>query len=132
MSELLAKRYAYWHSAHSEHLITWMTRAEAKERREIIAGYKPENERELRLALFKPVKGTLPAGLEGAATTWAKTYAVWMKPHIAWENALRDNMPSVLKLHSKECHPNCPWDGRTIFARGTGIEALDPAKEQSE
>ena len=28
-------------------------------------------------------------------------------------------------FHREHCHPNCPWDGKTIFAKGTGIEVLD-------
>ena len=149
----MAKIYLYWHSAHSTHLITWMTRAEAEERRETIATEKPEEERALRLALFKPVKAPLPARIQKARAAlmkayaawakadaawmkadaaWMKAYAAWVKAdaawdkdYAAWKKAMDDYMPALIKLHAKECHPNCPWDGNTIFAKGTGIEVLE-------
>ena len=31
----------------------------------------------------------------------------------------------IEKLHSLE-HPNCPWDGKTLFPDGNEIEAIDP------
>ena len=30
-------------------------------------------------------------------------------------------------FHREHCHPNCPWDGKTLFSKGVGIEVLKEA-----
>ncbi len=59
------------------------------------------------------------AAWDKANAEWYKTYTEWDKARVEWDKADAECdkvcfLPSVLKLHAKEC-PNCPWDGRTIF-----------------
>jgi len=68
---------------------------------------KSENELEIRLRLFQPVKGSLPEEVIKASRVFDKAGQVYNK-------ALSDNMPVLEVLHAVEC-TNCPWDGETIF-----------------
>ena len=129
------------------------TKAGAGARREFIGTEKPEDERELRLALFQDVTGALPKNAAWAAfgraaaadrKAWAahrkavaapgeaaaadrKAWAAYRKAEAARGAAEAAYLASfdVEAFHRQHCHPRCPWDGKTIFSRGTGIEALD-------
>lgn len=114
------KARACWHSGHS-HLFSFLTRKEYLYRIKFIKTNKPENERELRLRLLKPVKGKLPAAFVKANAAWVKADAAWDTAYAAWDTAyaafvkaLADNLPAIEVLHAKECK-DCPWDGKTIF-----------------
>ena len=39
---------------------------------------------------------------------------VYYKAELAYEEAVRNNMPAIEALHKEEC-TDCPWDGHTIF-----------------
>ncbi len=102
---------------------------------------KPENERALRLRLFRPVSekelkadaerkkaGAEPqkadaewkkvvAELQKADAEWKKADAAWKKASVEWKKA--DAALGVL-IHAHFCVPDCPWNGKTIFPlRGT-------------
>lgn len=112
------------------------------ERKNFILRSKPKSEQELRLKLFKPLKGKLPdrltkacAELDKAQAECEKAWAEYYKALAEYDKALAerdkakaerdkaraerdkaraDCLPEIEILHKKEC-PNCPWDGRTIF-----------------
>ena len=86
---------------HHDKLAEWCW--DYQERLEYIQTEKPEEERELRKALFQ----LIPIELLPAA---------FVKTH-------RDTL-NLDALHRQICHPNCPWNGKTIFSRGKSIEAL--------
>ena len=80
-----------------------------------------KSEVELRLHLFQPVKGELPAvvvesqaAYDKARAAYDKARAAYLKAQAACDEAIPDNMPAILELHAQEC-PDCPWDGMTIF-----------------
>ncbi len=61
------------------------------------------------------------AELDKANAEWVKARAKWDKANAELSKANAEcikvcSVPSVLKLHVKEC-PNCPWDGKTIFPK---------------
>jgi len=125
----------FWH-VHHEVLIEWCF--DYNERALYICTQKPKNEQEIRLRLFRPVKGTLPQEVIEAGQAlieagqaydkaWRAYWAynetlqaydkAWRACHEAgqaYDEALRKNMPAIKALHREEC-PNCPWDGKTIF-----------------
>jgi hypothetical protein len=111
------KRQGCWHSGHA-YLLSFLTRREFLDRVEFIKTRKPENERELRLRVFKQVKGRLPAAWSKAGAAWSKAalaaLAAWEKAGAAWDKAYALALPALEALHAKECK-NCPWDGETIF-----------------
>lgn len=118
------------------------------EEREAAIRQKPESaERiELRLKLFRLVRGVLPlsleeawralqeakpalheawraypgvAGLPGGSATLQEAMRAHEKATRAWQEAELDSEHQILALHAQEC-PDCPWDGRTIFPNGGG------------
>ena len=126
-----------FHCHHAEKLVEYVH--DFNERVKYIKTYKPENERALRLRLFKLIpKNHWPKeGLKAfdeARKTYreaAKTYyEAWKNYDEAWktyreavkaydeaENIyLKANKDAFKKLHKQLC-PDCPWDGKTIFTR---------------
>jgi len=102
-----------FHCHHSEHLAEWTDNAE--ERFKYVERTKPKNEVELRFALFMFVSiEDLPEAIRKACAKWDKASAEWRKACAEWSK----------KNHKRLCHPNCPWDGVTIFAKGTSVAAL--------
>ena len=84
------------------------------ERAEYIRTVKPKDEREIRLRLFQPIKGSLPQETIEAGRAYDKAGRAYDKARQAYKKALTENVPAIKALHEKEC-PNCPWDGKTIF-----------------
>ena len=85
----------YWH-CHHDKLIEWCY--DYKERVKYIRENKPENEIELRLKLFKPVKGKLPKEVKEAGQkcyemcqkydeACQKYKEAWQKYYEAWQEA---------------------------------------------
>jgi len=126
---------AYWH-IHHDVLVEFATEP-IRNRIKYIKKHKPAGEVKTRLRLLKPVKGKLPEAVVKAGKAYVDAAKVHKKasdlnaPDRFWDvyieacegydlareayyQALIDNMPAVLELHTKEC-PNCPWDGETIF-----------------
>ena len=84
-----SKATSAWH-CHHETLAEALTEP-AENRIDYILSYKPANEQALRLRLLRPVKS----------------------PSVAPARKAYDE--AIASAHAKEC-PDCPWDGRTIFA----------------
>lgn len=117
---------------HHEELAEWTDNVE--ERCEWILFEKPKKERKLRLALLRLVPlEDLPADVRRVYVAWATPdptgiYAPsievcgdWMRTCARWA---KEN-------HAKYCHPNCPWDGETIFAKGTSPDVLWGANQDT-
>ncbi len=123
----------YWHVYHSE-LLTWCY--DYDERAKYIKKYKPEHERAIRLALMQPVKGKLPEDLIKTGEVYVKARNIYIrldrlsdvdrnanktnrarkKFDEAWRifrEAIKNNLPYLKKLHSKEC-PDCCWNGKEL------------------
>jgi tetratricopeptide (TPR) repeat protein len=75
----------FWH-VHHDRLVEWSD--DISKRIAYIRSKKPENERELRLRLLKPVRGKLPAGLAKALTAYDKARAAYDKALAARDKAL--------------------------------------------
>ena len=126
VEEIMTKTQFAWH-CHHEVLVEPLTEPFSV-RVKYIKENKPEHEQEIRLRLFKKVKGKLPSAVvkawvaydkawvayDKASAAYDKAGAAYVKARAAFVKALADNMPAILELHAKEC-PNCPWDGKTIF-----------------
>ena len=114
----------YWHPHHNK-VVEWCW--DYDERRRYIENEKPEEERALRLRLFRPATG-LPHAVVKAGRVYDKALRVYEK---AWQvydkvgraqqkvwRALEDELQKakrgILALHAEQC-PDCPWDGETIF-----------------
>lgn len=113
----MTKRKAgfYWHLYHST-LIGWCYGYEG--RVAYIRAHKPANEIALRLRLFQSVRGKLPPQFEKVYAAWEKADATWEQTRAAREQAYAACSPELEALHKREC-PDCPWDGETIFPKGT-------------
>jgi len=103
-----------WH-CHHEILIEKLTEP-AENRIAYILRDKPEHEQALRLHLFRPFRGPLPAQLKKATAEWHKADAEWHKADAEWHKATAEwHKAGAVIAHKKQCK-NCPWDGKTIFA----------------
>ena len=116
-----------WHGHHAEYLISAIPSLE--KRITEIKETKDPAEQPTRLRLIRMVKGELPqefieigeayiqAG-EAYVQAW-EAYIQARGPYIqAWKayiQAYRQYLPEIEALHAKECVPDCPWDGHTIF-----------------
>jgi len=90
---------------------------------------KPEDERELRLRLLKPVKGKLPMAWVKADQARVKACQVWDKVCQAWfetchalAKAYQACLPQLKKLHKKECGCGYDFERQTIFSKENGLE----------
>lgn len=138
------KAGSYWH-VHHDTLMEWCH--DYDERLTYIKRYKPASEQELRIKLFRPVKGQLPSEFIETAVAYNKAGIAHNKA-IATHNKVKynnktemacdktrtayceagrayDRMCLVYKeeietLHKKEC-PNCPWDGVSIFKVSSSV-----------
>lgn len=106
-----------------------------QKRLKVILEEKDPAERELREALFKLVPPELlPPALVEAITALTRAWIAYVssRPLVAGPTYTRarsafDNAIARLDqdaLHKQVCHPNCPWDGNTIFAKGTSVDVL--------
>src|SRR2546429_163788 len=99
-----------WH-CHHDVLLEPLTQS-ITERRKYIKNTKPKNEVELRLKLFKPVKGKLPKEvIEAGKKFLYNNSTLWS----IVSEVLNKNIDAINKLHKKECAKDCPWDGFSIF-----------------
>ena len=101
-----------WHIHHNV-LLEYLTEP-FKNRVKYIKENKPFHEVELRLRLFKKVKGVLPP----ISAEWKKAYAERQKAYAEWQKACAEWQKKYKKeieeLHKKECL-NCPWRNGSIF-----------------
>ena len=74
------------------------------------------------------------AALDKAWAALDKARAAYDKARTAFDEALAAHDEAwtayvvsfdTEAFHREHCHPNCPWDGKTIFAKGTSIEVLE-------
>ena len=115
----------FWH-VHHELILEWCHGY--NERVEYIRTRKPKKEIDVRLRLFKAVKGELSkevieawkAQIEARKAydeAWKDYDEAW-KAYIEMRNIFQEillkNKKEIEALHALEC-PNCPWDGKTIF-----------------
>ena len=112
-----------------------------------IIAIKPVEEIAIRLRLFRPVRGALPAELvrahaeldraydeldraraeldrayadwDRANSAWGRASADWDRAHAEWNRVRAAAMPALSALHAIECAA-CPWDGQTIFPEVSG------------
>ena len=95
-----------------------------KERVEYIKEHKPRGEQEIRLRLFQLISpARLPRPLTKALEAYDKALEACDKTREAcdkaWEayaKAWEAYKPQINELHKELC-PDCPWDGKTIFAQ---------------
>ncbi len=136
---MTTKPTLYWH-IHHEILIEETTNIQ--ERIDYIRANKPEKEIPLHLKLMTPVlhPEKLPARFRKAREAYYKASkardkareaydkareaydkareAYYKAREASWEayyNAREAYTPQIEKLHKEE-HPDCPWNGKTIFS----------------
>ena len=142
METNMTKPTLYWH-IHHEILLEETT--DIQERIDYIRANKPEKEIPLRLKLMTPVlhPEKLPARFRKAREAYYKAweaydkaweayykaskaydkareayYKAWeayYKASKAYDKAMEAYYQQIEKLHKEE-HPNCPWNGKTIFS----------------
>ena len=134
---------AFWHVWHQPSLIWFITYIEYIERIINIELRKPQEEKQERFCLMKPVMQKFKinaawkkanAARKKTYTAWAKADAAWVKPDAtrkkkkiynawakadaAWEEAYAawkiQNHDIIISAHEKEC-PNCKWDGEKLL-----------------
>ena len=142
MTETTELRY-YFHLHHDVLLeLSW----NIEERIDYIKATKSQTEQALRLALIKDVTEWMPNNKAWAAyfearAAYVKARAAYVKARAAYfEARAANNKASVAynkawaayfatfdvdAFHREHCHPNCPWDGKTIFSKGVDISVLD-------
>ena len=133
----------YWH-VHHEVLCEALTEP-IQNRIDYIKSNKPASEVETRLRCMTPVlhPEKLPVKWREAYAKWREAYAKWREADAKsreayakweeeagaklseayaeleeadakWDEAYPKCLPQIEALHKKE-HPDCPWDGKTIF-----------------
>ena len=125
------KQGFYWH-VHHDMLLEYCY--DYEERAEYIKSYKPKDEIETRLRLFKHVKGKLPEDLIDAGRKWGEAWRKWDEAGRKYDEAerkydeakrkydeaerkydeiLKKHKPFLEKLHKKEC--GCKeWNGEEL------------------
>ena len=111
---MTTKPTLYWH-IHHEILLEDTTNIQ--ERIDYIKANKPKKEIPLRLKLMTPVlhPEKLPARFRKAREAYDKASGDYYKASEAYYKALKVCTPQIEKLHKEE-HPDCPWNGKTIFS----------------
>lgn len=107
----------YWHIHHGE-LIE--DTDNIQERIEYVRNFKPSKEIPTRLELMTPVKNQKLAtklleeyiAIEDKA--WNEYEAIKDKAYEEYEVIEAKARQPLVELHKKE-HPDCPWNGKTIF-----------------
>ncbi len=125
----------YWH-CHHKVLCEFVT--DPQQRIDYIERFKADNEIGIRLKLFQPVQGKVPAAIIKAEDDYNKAWtaldnaeAVYINTGSGydWEVFLKavlhkatadygaaNRSKELELLHAKEC-PDCPWNGYTIFPK---------------
>ena len=132
---MTTKPTLYWH-IHHEILLEDTT--DIQERIDYIKEGKPEDEIPLRLKLMTPVlhPEKLPSSFRKAREAYCKAWEAYDKAAEAYDKAMeaydkareaydkaaeayykarKACAPQIEKLHREE-HPDCPWNGKTIFS----------------
>ena len=95
---------------HCHHEVLGETLTEDAEARiSYILSTKPEHEQALRLRLFRPVLSIQLKKHKKADADRQKAYADWQKA----------DADLAALVHDKVCYSNCPWNGKTIFPKGS-------------
>ena len=133
---MTTKPTLYWH-IHHEILIEETT--DIQERIDYIKEGKPEDEIPLRLKLMTPVlhPEKLPVSFrkawealikarEAYDKAWeaydkVKAWEAYIKAGEAYIKTSKACAPQIEKLHREE-HPDCPWNGKTIFSEVENYE----------
>ena len=124
---MVTKITYYWH-IHHDTLCEGTT--DIKERMAYIKDNKPPNEIPLRLKLMQKVKSPskLPREWKEVYQKWVvadqkwgeayqkreEAYQKWEEACQKWVEACHKYKPQIEALHKIE-HPNCPWNGESIF-----------------
>ncbi len=81
------------------------------------------------------------AAYDKAEAALGETWAAYDKAEPAYdkaEAALDETQAAYLTsfdaeaFHRAHCHPRCPWDGETIFARGVDVSVLTDGEERED
>ena len=128
MTETTELRY-YFHLHHDVLLeLSW----NIEERIDYIKATKSQTEQALRLALIKDVTEWMPnnkarAAYVKARAAYFEARAANNKASVAYNKAWAAYFATfdVDAFHREHCHPNCPWDGKTIFSKGVDISVLE-------
>ena len=135
----MAKITYYWHIHHD---ILCEGTTDIEERIAYVKNNKPTSEISLRLKLMEKVKSPSKLELKEADQKWMEADQKWKEAYQKWEEAVqkwkvadqkwgeayqkwkeadqkrdevyRQHKPQLEALHKIE-HPNCPWDGKSIF-----------------
>lgn len=109
----------YWHLHHLE-LIEVATEP-IKNRIAYIKKYKPLEEVPLRLKLLKKVRGRLSFKLRYFSWLEKLNASRYRAESLDYELQNPTMYKEIETLHKKECAPDCPWNGRTIFPENMHI-----------
>ena len=89
---------------------------------------KPPDEVELRFALFTVIDGEDAELLDAALAEYNKVRApAWEEYNKVCAPAWEEYNKVYDEIHARRCHPNCPWDGKTIFSKGKDAKVLWPS-----
>ena len=97
----------YWHVHHN--VLCEALTEPIQNRISYIRSSKPKGEVETRLRCMKPVLHPKKLPVK-----WSEAYAKWEEAGAKLREAGAKCLPQIEALHKKE-HPDCPWDGKTIF-----------------
>ena len=118
---MTTKPTLYWH-IHHEILLEKTT--DIQERIDYIRANKPEKEIPLRLKLMTPVlhPEKLSSSFRKAWEAYCKAWEAYImagkdydKAREVYIKTSKACAPQIEKLHREE-HPDCPWNGKTIFS----------------
>ena len=141
--------FTHIHHSSDSPIIEWSY--DIEKRLTFIRANKPTDEIELRLACIIRVSDELlPAKWWEARDKWEEAdakleeaYAKWREARDKWEEADAKLQKAYAKweeaeakwreaeakidwnaIHALVCHPTCPYDGHTLFAKGKSVTVL--------
>ena len=120
--------FTHIHHSSDSPIIEWSY--DIEKRLTFIRANKPTDEIELRLACIIRVSDELlPAKWWEARDKWEEADAKLQKAYAKWEEAEAKWREAEAKIdwnaiHALVCHPTCPYDGHTLFAKGKSVTVL--------
>lgn len=132
------------HAHHEDSLFSFLP--SLKTRVSEIKRFKPADEQGLRLALIQDVTDLLPEddARQAFENAW-RAFRIASEEDDARQEVYKDAQQAfsdakqvyntsfdVDAFHARHCHPKCPWDGQTIFAKGTSVSVLGAEEEKAK
>lgn len=132
MPTRLEKSQFCWHFNHDVLFQRQCDEISIEARAQEIIRHKTPDQIDLRLALMRPIVGSIPSDILAAFDVMDNAYTKEMTCkadgdarlralYSLWRTVARST--ELIELHNRECYPWCPWNGATITPYWDGKSA---------